>query len=99
MASQHTFQDVTPEILDHLANQPGEADSLSLTFHETGLSGEAKGMSSLGEVSVGFEYRPESAELTLTVLKKPILVPVPLLWAEFSQALRRARAEMASRSA
>ena len=53
-----------------------------------GKSGTVSGKLPRGDVVIGFDYTEAPAELTLTILEKPMFVPVPLLWADFSYALR-----------
>ena len=90
MAARHTFTAITPAILKQLAER--RRGGIKIVFNEDRRTGRASGTLPVGWVEVGFSYAHDRNELTLTVLKKPMLVPAPLLWAEFSFALREAAA-------
>ena len=47
----------------------------------------------LGECVIEFAHDPAKAELTLTLVKKPWLLPEGLLWNGFSETLERCRKE------
>jgi hypothetical protein len=66
----------------------------AMNLNADGKSGTVSGKSPLGDVVISFDYAAAQAEVTLTVLEKPMFVPVPLLWAEFSYALRCAAQEL-----
>jgi hypothetical protein len=91
MPSSHTFSGVTPEVLKRL-HASNEAD-YTLDLNVTGTCGTIVAKSGVGEVVVAFDYVTERAEVTLTILNKPMFVPAPLVWAEFSLALRKASAD------
>jgi hypothetical protein len=44
-----------------------------------------------GECVIAFVYVSEHAELTLTIVKKPWLIPASLLWSGFLETLGRCR--------
>lgn len=88
MGGRHTFTGITPAILRQLAQR--RRGLISVVLNEDGCTGRATGTLPIGWVEVGFLYKQDRSELTLTVLKKPMLVPTPLLWAEFTFALREA---------
>ncbi len=78
-------------------NASGERDFM-LDIHQDGTSGTISGASSLGRVSLHFDYDEARAEMTLTILKKPMLAPAALLWAEFSYAVIEARRALSTRT-
>ena len=88
MPSSHTFFGVTPEVLKRL-HASNESD-YTLDLYANGASGTIVAKSGVGEVVVAFDYVAERAEVALTILNKPTFVPAPLVWAEFSLALRNA---------
>ena len=88
MPSSHTFSGVTPEVLKRL-HASNESD-YTLDLYANGASGTIVAKSGVGEVVVAFDYVAERAEVALTILNKPTFVPAPLVWAEFSLALRNA---------
>jgi hypothetical protein len=90
MSARHTFTGVTPDLLARLAR--ARRGPIQLDFNADGRTGTASGKLPLGLVEIGFSYASERSELTLTVLRKPMFVPTPILWAEFSLALREASA-------
>lgn len=93
MSNQHIFHDVTPALLERtIARISGKA-GLSLALDDDGRGGTATGPTPLGEVAVRFDYAPEATQLTLTVVRKPALVPVAMLWSQFAGALDAARTE------
>lgn len=88
MAKQ-VFTGITPELLAVMSRQRQER--IRLRMNEDGRSGQATGQLPFGPVEVDFVYARDLGELTVTVRRKPALVPAPLLWAEFSRAVRAAR--------
>jgi hypothetical protein len=88
MPSSHTFSGVTPEVLKRL--HASNESNYTLDLNVNGASGTITAKSSVGEVVVAFDYVAERAEVALTILNKPTFVPAPLVWAEFSLALRNA---------
>ena len=91
MAITRTFPGVTLAVLQRMRAMSDE--DYSLVLNADGKSGTLSGKSPLGDVVIGFEYAEERAEVTLTIIEKPIFVPISLLWAEFSYAVRRANDE------
>jgi hypothetical protein len=88
MASSKTFSGVTLAVLKRM--QAGKDSSYSITLRPDGRSGVIAGKSPVGDVVIGFDYEVEQALVTLTVMEKPIFVPLPMIWAEVSYALREA---------
>jgi hypothetical protein len=65
-----------------------------MTLNADGRTGVISGRSRIGDVVIGFDYVVEQAKVTLTVMQKPMFVPVPMIWAEFAYALREAEREL-----
>jgi hypothetical protein len=89
MSKVQTFKGVTKAVLEYL-HEVGGRDFIT-EFQEDGRRGTITGASGLGRVSLHFDYDEPRAEMTLTILKKPMLAPASLLWAEFSYAVIDAR--------
>ena len=92
MPSTRTFSDVTPEIL-HRMKEFGRAEYNIVYDPPEGPVSTATSQTPLGECVVQFAHDPAKAELTLTLLKKPWLLPEGLLWSGFSETLERCRRE------
>ena len=89
MSKVQTFKGVTQAVLEYL-HAIGGRDFVT-EFEADGRRGTITGASGLGRVSLHFEYDEPRAEMTLTILRKPMLAPASLLWAEFSYAVMDAR--------
>ena len=59
-----------------------------------GTQGTATGRTPLGECIVRFVYDGAQAELVMTLVKKPVLLPAAFLWTAFSAELERSRGFM-----
>jgi hypothetical protein len=92
MPSTRTFSGVTPEIL-HRMKEFGRAEYNIVYDPPEGPVSTATSQTPLGECVVEFAHDPAKAELTLTLLKKPWLLPEGLLWSGFSETLERCRRE------
>jgi hypothetical protein len=92
MPSTRTFSGVTPEIL-HRMKEFGRAEYNIVYDPPEGPVSTATSQTPLGECVVEFAHDPAKAELTLTLLKKPWLLPEGLLWSGFSETLERCRGE------
>ena len=92
MPSTRTFSDVTPEIL-HRMKEFGRAEYNIVYDPPEGPVSTATSQTPLGECVVEFAHDPAKAELTLTLVKKPWLLPEGLLWSGFSETLERCRGE------
>jgi len=92
MPSTRTFSGVTPEIL-HRMKEFGRAEYNIVYDPPEGPVSTATSQTPLGECVVQFAHDPAKAELTLTLLKKPWLLPEGLLWSGFSETLERCRRE------
>ncbi len=79
-----------------LGRLTGEDDgSYALPLDPDRIGGTLTKRTGMGEVVVRFDHDNARAEMTVTILKKPMMLPTPLLLAEFSLALRRANGEVA----
>jgi hypothetical protein len=94
MSDSRTFTGVTPAVLKHM--RAANDSPYIMNLSADGKSGTVSGRSPLGDIVIRFDYAGARAEVTLTILEKPMFVPVPLLWAEFSYALRCAAQELGS---
>ena len=93
MSKKHVFSGVTAEVLGRLRHEDDGAYVLELDPDRVG--GVLIRRSGLGEVAVRFDHDRERAEITVTIVKKPMLLPTAVLLAEMSLALRRASGEAA----
>ena len=92
MAASKTFKGVTPEIIHRLSGDRN--GDYKFVLNADGRTGTLSGKSAVGDLAISFEHDPAMAEVKVTVLKKPALAPVALVWAEFTYALRQATAEV-----
>lgn len=90
--SSQTFSDVTIDLVERIAARD-DVPGIAFAIDEDGRAGTARGATPLGEVEVRFDLIPETAEMIVTILRKPPFVPASLLWSEFSRAIDRARAD------
>lgn len=90
--SSQTFSDVTFDLLERIAARDDVA-GFAFTFDDDRRAGTACGATPLGEVEIRFDLMPESAALSVTIVRKPSFLPASLLWSEFGRAIDRARAE------
>ncbi len=90
--SSQTFSDVTFDLLERIAARDDVA-GFAFAFDDDRRAGTACGATPLGEVDIRFDLVPESAEMTVTIMRKPSFLPASVLWSEFSRAIDRARAE------
>jgi hypothetical protein len=65
-----TFNDITPADFDKLV----AAVKSKLGIEISGLQGQASGSTPLGEITIQWDYYPDSEALTLQCLKKPLLL-------------------------
>ena len=87
--SSHVFPGVSLALLERLAARTSNSN-YSLQISEDQRSGTASGRTPLGDVELRFDFVPEEEVLTLTIVRKPVMVPAPLFWAEFRRILREA---------
>ena len=90
----HVFSGVTLEALLSLRDQSGLASqaggNYAVELDPDGVGGLFKIDIGMGDVVVRFSHNSEHAELTLTIVKKPIFLPAAAIWAGTSQVLRNA---------
>jgi hypothetical protein len=92
MASTRVFSRVTAEIL-HRMKEFGRAEYGIAYDPPEGPISTATSQTPLGECVIEFVHDATKAELTLTLVKKPWLLPEGLLWNGFSQTLERCRSD------
>jgi hypothetical protein len=92
MMSSRTFAGVTPEILSRM-KELGRAEHNIVYDPPDGPVGTATSQTPLGECVIEFAHDAATAELTLTLVKKPWLLPEGVLWSGFIATLDRCREE------
>ena len=90
MSDSRSFSDVTPEILSRM-KELGRAEHGIVYDPPDGPIGTATSQTPLGECVIEFAHDAATAELTLTVVKKPWLLPEGVLWSGFTATLDRCR--------
>jgi hypothetical protein len=92
MSSSRTFSGVTVNILTRM-KEFGRAQYNIVYDPAEGPVSTATSQTPLGECVIEFAHDAAKAELTLTLVKKPWLLPEGLLWNGFSETLERCRKE------
>jgi hypothetical protein len=92
MPNTRTFSGVTVEILTRMKEFGRAEYGIVYDPPERPVS-TATSQTPLGECVIEFAHDAEKAELTLTLVKKPWLLPEGLLWNGFSETLERCRKE------
>lgn len=92
MPNTRTFSGVTTELLSRMKDY-GRAEYGIVYDPPEGAVSTAISQTPLGECVIEFVHDAAKAELTLTVVKKPWLLPEGLLWSGFSNTLERCRKE------
>ena len=92
MPSTRTYSEVTVEILTRM-KEFGRAQYGIVYDPPEGQVSTATSQTPLGECIIEFAHDAATAELTLTLVKKPWLLPEGLLWNGFSETLERCRKE------
>jgi hypothetical protein len=90
MSSSRTFPGVTPEILSRM-KELGRAEHNIVYDPPDGPAGTAASQTPLGECVIEFAHDAAAAKLTLTLVKKPWLLPEGVLWSGFIATLDRCR--------
>ena len=90
MSTSRTFSGVTPEILSRM-KEFGRAEYGIVYDPPDGPVSTATSQTPLGECVIEFAHDPAKAELTLTLVKKPWLLPEGMLWNGFVTTLERCR--------
>ena len=97
MSNSRTFSGVTLEILNRM-KALGRAERHRLRPPKAPLS-TATRQTPFGERVIEFVHDPAKVELTLTLVKKPWLLPAEsVLWNGFSQTLDRCRERLPATS-
>ena len=91
MPDSRSFSDVTPEILSRM-KELGRAEHGIVYDPPDGPVGTATSQTPLGECVIEFAHDAATDELTLTLVKKPWLLPEGVLWSGFIATLDRCRA-------
>jgi hypothetical protein len=93
----HVFSGVPLQALLSLRRQAG--GNYALASDPDGVGGLLTIHTPMGEVVLRFSHDNERAELTLTVVKKPMLVPTAVIFEQTSQVLLRAASETGPQAA
>ncbi len=93
----HVFPGVTRQALTSLQNQAG--GNYALELDPDGAGGLLTTRTGMGDVVVRFSHDSERAELTLTIVKKPMLLPAAMILEGTSQALRKAAGQASAPAA
>ena len=92
MSSTRTFSGVTDAILSRM-KEFGRAEYGIVYDPPEGAISTATSQTPLGECVIEFAHDSAKAELTLTLVKKPWLLPEGVLWSGFVATLERCREE------
>ena len=87
MSRTQVFSGVTIERLTRMHEEDGGEYALQLDADRKG--GTVNKPTPFGPVLVRFAHDNRRAEMTVTILHKPMLLPVAVLWAGVAHALRR----------
>jgi hypothetical protein len=90
MAVSRTFSSVTADVMDRIKQVARDEHGILFDPPE-GTKGTATGRTPLGECIVRFVYDSAQAELVMTLVKKPLMLPAGFLWTAFSAELERSR--------
>jgi hypothetical protein len=93
----HVFSGVPFEALLRLRSQAG--GNYLLESDPDGVGGLLTIHTPMGDVVLRFSHNSERAELTLTVVKKPLVVPTAVIFDQTAQVLRQAADQANSHSA
>ena len=96
MAKSQTFLGVTVAMLYRMRAAHG--DNYALELEPDGVSGTVTAASTWGQVIVHFNYTAEREEVRVTILKKPMLLPAPLLWAGLTRVARETQQQIEAES-
>jgi hypothetical protein len=84
----HVFPGITQHTLENLRKQSD--GNYLLQLDPDGAGGLLTTPTGMGDVVVRFDHNVERAELTVTIVKKPMLLSTAVILTETSEALRRA---------
>jgi hypothetical protein len=92
MSNTRTFSDVTAEVVSRM--KEFARAKYNIVFEPPdGSASIATSQTPLGECVIEFAHDVEKAELTLTLIKKPWLLPESTLWNGFTETLDHCRKE------
>ena len=92
MSSTRTFSGVTAAVVSRM-KEFARAKYDIVFDPPDGPTSTATSQTPLGECVIEFAHDPARAELTLTLVKKPWLLPEGLLWNGLVETLERCRSE------
>jgi hypothetical protein len=92
MSTTRTFSGVTSEVVSRM-KELARANYSIVFDPPDGPTSIATSQTPLGECVIEFVHDPAKAELTLTLVKKPWLLPESMLWSGFTETLDRCRGE------
>jgi len=92
MSRSVIFYNVTADVLERLGAAGGSGGGYHLKKSADGSHGTLSGETPVGHLTLGFKYEAERAAVTVTIEKKPFLVPAALVFATIANALREAGA-------
>ena len=87
MSRTQVFSGITIAGLSRLREE--DSDDYDLDLDPGRVGGTVNKSTPFGDVVVRFDHDSQRAEMTVTIVKKPALLPSALLWAGVSRALRR----------
>jgi hypothetical protein len=90
MSNSRTFSDVTVEALSRI-KELGRAEYGVIFDPPDTPRSNATSQTPFGECVIAFVHDSARAELTLTIVKKPWLIPASMLWSGFLETLGRCR--------
>ena len=92
MPTTRTFSGISVEIVGRMKEHGRSRYGIVFDPPE-GANSTATGQTPLGECVIEFAHDSERGELTLTLVKKPWLLPEGLLWSGFLRTLKACRGE------
>ena len=92
MSTTRTFSGVTAEVVSRM-KEFARANYNIVFDPPDGSTSIATSQTPLGECVIEFVHDPVKAELTLTLVKKPWLLPESMLWNGFTETFERCRNE------
>jgi hypothetical protein len=95
-AKKHVFSGVTLQTIMSLQGQGGDGGTYKLQLDPGNTSGMLTIDAGIGDVVLRFSHDNERAELTLSIVKKPMLVPSGTILSVATQVLRNAASQTGS---
>jgi hypothetical protein len=90
MPDSRTFSDVTVEALNRI-KELGRSEYGVIFEPSEGPCSNATSQTPFGECVIAMVHDSARAELTLTIVKKPWMIPASMLWSGFLETLERCR--------